>query len=362
MLHAIIMAGGKGARFWPASRRMRPKQLLPLTGPRSMLQATVDRLDGLVSSDRVQVVTGRDLVSTVAEQIPQLPVGAILGEPANRDTAPCIGLAAQLVQSLDADATMLVLPADHVISPPEPFHMAVHRAVEIVEQNPQMMVTFGVRPSFPAETYGYMERGEPLDGQDADEAMPAYHVTMFREKPPAEVAEQFLAAGNVLWNSGIFIWKARTILDALHQNEPEMCQHLDRIAEARGSAAYEETLAREFCAIEGKSIDYAVMERYKDVALIEVAFQWDDMGNWRSLVRASEVDDDGNAVQGRHLGLNTCGCIVRGDEQHLIVTVGIEDLIVVHTSDATLIARKHDEDSLRKVVTLIEEKGWDEFL
>jgi len=360
MLHAIVMAGGAGTRFWPASRRLRPKQLLQLAGQRTMIQATVDRLRGLVPDEQILVLTNHELVAAVTEQLPQIPRDSILGEPCKRDTAPCIGLAAALVQRCDEEATMLIAPADHVIQQEDMFHAVVRQAVCLTDEEPQRIVTFGIPPTYPAETFGYIERGEPIgdDGEDA----PAFRVQMFREKPTAEIAEQYLASGNFYWNAGIFVWRARTILDALSEFEPEMYQRLQVIADSMGTDSFATTLQREFAAIEGKSIDYAVMERYDDVAVIEVPFRWDDVGNWRSLAHMRGSDDDGNTVEGRHVGMKTRGCIIRGDDGHLIVTVGLEDCIVVQTTDATLVARKHDEEAIRSVVKLIQEQGWDGYL
>lgn len=362
MLHAIIMAGGAGTRFWPASRNTRPKQLLRLVSERTMIQATVDRLQGLVSDDCILVVTNRALVAPIREQVPQLPGEALIGEPCKRDTAPCIGLAALLVSRRDEQATMLVLPADQLIQPREAFQATVEQARRIVEQHPQRMVTFGIRPTYPAESFGYIERGAPLPPGQAGGSLPAYRVHLFREKPKAKVAEEYLASGRFYWNSGIFVWKARTILQALRHCEPAMYQHLETIAATLGSDAFEATLEREFAAIRGKSIDYAVMEKYHDVAVIEAPFQWDDAGSWRSLARTRGTDADGNTVDGRHLGLGTRGCIIRGEGNHLIVTIGLEDCIVVHTPDATLVARKQDEESVRQAVAMIQQQGWEEYL
>jgi len=262
MLYSVIMAGGVGARFWPASRMARPKQLLRLVGDRSMIQDTVDRLGDLVPSQRVLVVTNQALVKPIAEQLPALAEASIIGEPCKRDTAPCVGLAAALIQRADPDATMVIMPADHAIPTADRFRDAVRKAAEIVEESPSRLVTFGIRPTFPSESFGYIERGDAI----ADHA-DVFRVAMFREKPSVEVAEQYLSAGNFYWNAGIFVWKAATILDALRRFEPEMYQHIQTIADSHGTPQYAETLEREFSAITGKSIDYAVMEKHEDVVV-----------------------------------------------------------------------------------------------
>jgi len=357
MLHSVIMAGGVGARFWPASRTLRPKQLLRLTGERTMIQATVDRLGELIPNERVMIVTNQSLVDPIAAQLPALAPSSIIGEPCKRDTAPCIGLAAALIQRSDPDATMVIMPADHAIETPEKFQSAMRQAAALVEVDPSRLVTFGVRPTYPSESFGYIERGG-LVGDYAD----VYRVEMFREKPTVEVAEQYLSEGNFYWNAGIFVWKAATILEAIERYEPTMFRHLQAIAESGGTEQYARTLQTEFAAIEGKSIDYAVMEKHDNVVVIEAPFEWDDVGNWQSLARTRKPDEEGNTVRGKHLSVKSRGCIVSGDDEHLIVTVGMEDCIVVHTPDATLVAHKRDEEAIRQVVLQLKEKGWSEYL
>jgi len=363
MLHAVIMAGGAGTRFWPASRATQPKQLLNLVGEQTMIQETLARVTGLVSVQDALVVTNQSLVEAIREQLPSLPADAVIGEPCKRDTAPCVGLAAAIVARRDADATMVVMPADHVIRDTQAFHAAIRHASELVARDPTRIVTFGIRPSYPAESFGYIERDEPLTSPDGSEVeIAVYPVKMFREKPSAEVAEQYLATGGFYWNSGIFVWKAKTILDALAEYEPAMYEHIQAIAASYGSDSFSETLAAEFAKIVGKSIDYAVMEKYDNVVVIEAPFDWDDVGNWRSLTRQRGTDDAGNTVLGRHLALNSSGCIVRSSDEHLVVTLGMEDCIVVHTPDATLVARKHDEEAIRQIVEILKERGWDQYL
>lgn len=361
MLHAVIMAGGSGTRFWPESRADRPKQLLELAGDRSMLQMTVDRLGELAPPERVLVVTNRRLVDAIARQLPETPRESILGEPAKRDTAPAIGLAAIGVSRNDPDATMAVMPADHVIEPDEKFQAAIAEAARLVEDAPERIVTFGVRPTYPAETFGYIERGEPLPKSSAED-LAAYRVVRFREKPDAETAREYLDSGNFYWNAGIFVWKAKTILEALEKHQPAMYGHLQKIADAWGTPDFDEVFQREFTAIEGVSIDYAVMEHADDIVVVEASYNWDDVGNWQSLARLRGADDDGNTIIGKHLGVNTQGTIVRSGKDHLVVTLGLKDCIVVHTPDATLVANKHDEEQIRQVVKLLGEKGWEEYL
>ena len=365
MLHAVIMAGGSGTRFWPESRAARPKQLLRLIGERSMIQSTVDRLSALVPPERILVVTNQQLIAGLREQLPDVPPESLVGEPCRRDTAPCIGLAALLVSREDPDAIMAVMPADHVIQPDTAFVQAISLAEYLVRQSPDRLITFGIRPTYPAESFGYIEREAELSLADRPEAVgtaPVYQVNRFREKPSADVAREYLEAGTFYWNSGIFVWQAATILRQLEARQPEMVARLRTIVAAAGSKAYAQVFAREFEAIRGISIDYAVMEHAEDVLVVEAPFSWDDVGSWQAIARLAGTDDEGNTIAGRHLGLRTSGTIVRGPDDHLIVTLGVSDLIVVHTPDATLVASKHDEESIRQLVKLIAEQGWQQYL
>lgn len=374
MLHAIIMAGGSGTRFWPASRATKPKQLLSLAGKETMIEATVLRLRRIVSPKQTLIITNKKLVEPINQCLPfDLPQSNIVGEPCKRDTAPCIGLAAALVMQQDSDASMVVMPSDHVIAPEDEFAFAIGRGADIVNRDPECIVTFGIRPTYPAESFGYIERGnphpafvEPYVPSNAFDTsirpLRASHVKSFKEKPKADLAKQYVASGAFFWNSGIFIWKAQTIWDALAKNEPEMFAHLERIRAAIDKPDYQAVLDREFEAIKGKSIDFAVMEKHHNVVMIEAPFSWDDVGTWQSLQRLLPTDENGNTVVGKHIGIRTTGTIVHNHAEHLVVTMGLKDCLIVHTPDATLVANKHDEEAVREVVKILEERGWKEYL
>jgi mannose-1-phosphate guanylyltransferase len=346
-----------------------------------MLQATVDRLAGLVEPAQTLVVTSEQLVPAVREQLPQLPAEAVLGEPCRRDTAPCVGLAAALIARRDPQATMLVLPADHAIETVEAFQRALRHAVALVEDSPARLVTFGIPPTYAATTFGYIERGERIAGEGEAPAeppaqsarreprpprdegpLPTYCVARFREKPDAATAQQYFAAGTFSWNAGIFVWRAQAILDLLAGLQPELHRRVQMIAAVWAKPDFAATLAREFAAIRPISIDYAVMEHAPDVAVVEAPFAWNDVGSWRALATLAGEDAAGNTIQGRHLGIDTRGSIVRTTDDHLVATLGVEDLIVVHTPDATLVARRGDEESLLTLVKLLKERGWTEHL
>jgi len=254
---------------------------------------------------------------------------------------------------------MVVMPADHVISPDDVFQASLNHAAELVEADPTRIVTFGIKPTYPAEVFGYIESsGDSL----ANAKFPSFEVARFREKPDAKTAEQFLAAGTFYWNAGIFVWKAKTILDALEKHQPEMFAHIQKIAASIGTSDFDATLQAEFTAIKGTSIDYAVMENYDNVLVVEAPFSWDDLGNWTAVPRQKGVDDDGNTLVGKSLAVDTKGTLVYGDDDHLIVTVGLEDLIVVRTENATLVATKKDEAKIKQVVAELEKRDWKDLL
>lgn len=367
MLHALIMAGGSGTRFWPASRRDVPKQLLPLVDERSMLRATVDRLAGIVPAERIWPSVGTNLVAAVRAELPQVPERTYVVEPCQRNTAPCIGLAALLMLRDDPDAVMIVLPSDHAIADVAAFQKAVRLAERLVAKPRKQLVTFGIRPTYPSEGFGYIEKSEmitpPMGSFTAIAAeIDVYQVVRFREKPKREQAEEFLKSGNFFWNSGMFVWRADVLVELLQAHQPEMVARLRTIAAAHGTPQYEAVLNREFPEIKSISIDYAVMEHAPAIVVIDAPFDWDDVGSWQSLARLRSTDDAGNTIVGRHLGLDTHDTIVRTGDDHLVVTLGLKDLIVVHTPDATLVADKRDEESIRKLVQLLKDRGWENYL
>ena len=358
-VYATIMAGGAGTRFWPASRQQNPKQLLKLTGGRSMLQSTVDRLAGFCPPDKLLILTNKTLVDPIAQQLPEVPADSGIGEPAKRDTAACIALSAALIAAKDPEAIMIVMPSDHVITPDDVFQQSLRSAAKLVDEDPSRIITFGIKPTYPAEVFGYIERSDnAIDGAE----FPSFAVEKFREKPDAKTAAQFLAAGTFYWNAGIFVWKVKTILDAIKQFEPELFSHIEKIAAAIGNDDYEKVLEEEFCAIKGPSIDYAVMERYDNVCVIEAPFNWDDLGNWTALPSIRGADDDGNTIDAKHLNIGSKDCIVYSETDHLIVTVGMEECIVVNTGDATLVANRKDESAIKQIVAELKNREWKDYL
>jgi mannose-1-phosphate guanylyltransferase len=350
MLHAVIMAGGSGTRFWPQSRRQLPKQLLRLAGDRTMIQQTLDRCRSWAEPANSWIVTNTLQAAATQQQLPELPEDNLLVEPAARNTAPCVGLAALEILERDPDGIMFVMPADHVIQPLEAFHAAVHRAVDVVQNNPEQLVLFGVTPAFPSTGYGYIERGD-LIGQQTPSL---FHVKTFREKPHLSLAEQYIREGRFFWNCGIFCWKAATIIQLLEQFEPELHAGLLRIRDGWRKGQRRESMASEFPLLKNISIDYAILERANSVVVLEAPFLWDDVGSWLSLPRLNGVDASGNTIDGLFCGVDTHGCIVRTSSDHLVATLGLRNLIIVHTPDATLVADASQSERIKQLLEQLE--------
>jgi mannose-1-phosphate guanylyltransferase len=358
MLHALIMAGGGGTRFWPRSRQARPKQFLRLAGERTLLQQAYDRLEAAVPPARTWVLTAAAHADEVRRQLPELPAERVVGEPCGRDTAACVGLGAALIAAEDPEAVMVVTPADHVIEPVQGFRRALHAAVQAAEERPTALVTFGIPPAWPATGYGYIHRGPEVARR---QGVPVHAVRAFREKPPAELAERFVASGEYLWNSGIFVWKAATILDALAGRRPDLAAGVRRIAAAWPTPGREQALAREYPALEKISIDYAVMQGAPEVLVVQAPFRWDDVGSWLALERLHPQDAGGNTVLARHAGLDTAGCVIAADEGLLVATVGVRDLLIVQDGDAILVADRGREGDVKKLVEGLRQRGLEKY-
>jgi mannose-1-phosphate guanylyltransferase len=354
MLHAIIMAGGSGTRFWPKSRRDRPKQLLRLAGESTMLQQTVARIRPLVPLDRIAIITGSDQAEATRAQLPELPGSNVFAEPCPRDTAPCVALAAGLVVKKDPGGTMIVMPADHVIEPAEAFCATVQAAASLVDEDHRALVTFGITPTRPETGYGYIERGPLLETR---RGIRVYRVIQFREKPTRPAAEEFLAAGNFVWNSGIFVWRAQTILDELRAHRPQLAAGLEPIFRALGTPREREVLSGHFPHLERIPIDKAVMEHATNVRVLEVPYDWNDVGDWRALANLLERDSAGNALQGHVITRDTTNSIIISDDGGLVATLGVDDLVVVHSGRATLVARKDQLDKLKSLVEGLDASG-----
>jgi mannose-1-phosphate guanylyltransferase len=363
MLHAMIMAGGGGTRFWPRSRQTRPKQFLSFNGGRTLLQATVDRLSAQVPTERIWILTNAlHRTEAVAQLQGLVPPNQVVGEPVGRDTAACIGLGAALIERVDAEATILVMPADHHIEPMQEFRRTVHAAELFANEFPHSLLTFGIPPTFPATAYGYIRRGEPVSSR---QGITISRALGFREKPAADRAEEFVASGNYFWNSGIFVWKPATILAELERRKPRLFAGLMRIAQAWGTAEQAEVFRNEYEQLEAISIDYAVMQTAADedkVLVIHAPFQWDDVGSWLALERRNPQDAAGNTVQALHCGVDTQNCVIVSDPDHLIGTLGVQDLIIIQNGNATLITTRQGESRIKELIEKLKIQGLGNYL
>ncbi len=354
---AVIMAGGKGERFWPLSRAARPKQFLSLTGGgRTMIQLTVERLLPLVAPEDIYVVTGEGYRALAAQQLPMLPDGNILCEPQGKNTAPCAALAAGVLAAKYEDAVVYLLASDHIVQNRALFLDTMETAAEMAQQGDNI-VTIGITPTYPETGYGYIKF---LQGRTAVPGV--YAVDKFVEKPDAETARGYLAAGCYLWNSGMFVWKLSTIQKSLQAFLPQLAQGARQIAQASDAPAREQAIAAMYGQAQAVSVDYGIMEKARHLYTIPGAFGWDDVGSWLSLERINRIDAQGNFIQGNVVELSSQNNIFVGGQERLLAAVGVEDLVVVETEDATLICSKAETQSVKKIVELLRAKGETRYL
>jgi len=351
-LYAVIMAGGGGTRLWPLSRQAHPKQMLKLFGERTMFQLAVDRLLPLLPLERICVVTGADQIAALAAQYPELPLENFIIEPQGRGTAPCIGLAAVHLQRRDPDAVMAVLTADHFIRREAHFCATLRAAQKVAEQG--YLVTLGIEPTFPATGYGYVCRGAALGEVDA---LPYFVAARFTEKPNLDTALQFLQSGAYTWNSGMFIWRAAHILQEMQHWLPDLYATLMLLAAALPTPAYHAELQRLWPALKKETIDYGIMEKATRVAVIPAELGWSDIGAWDAVVTQHTPDADGNVCDGEVLTVATAKTMVLALGQRLVATIGVQDLVIVDTPDAILIAQRGQTEQVKEIVTRLQATG-----
>lgn len=343
---AVIMAGGKGERFWPRSRSNFPKQFLSLTDDgKTMIQHTAERLLPLVNYEDMFIVTNKKYVKLVKEQLPDVPEDNILAEPIAKNTAPAIGLAAVLIQQRYDDAVMIVLPSDHLITQKQMYVDTLKIAIS-VSKDGENLVTIGITPTYPETGYGYINYGK---SNYSEKHSNVYAVERFVEKPNIEKAKEYLESGNYIWNSGMFVWKASTILKNFKQLLPETFEGLMDIKSAIGKNNFEDVLYDKFSEFKSESIDYGVMEKASNIYTIPGTFGWDDVGSWLALERITKINEYGNSVTGNVITINVRNSIICGTEK-LIAAVGIDDLIIVDTDDAMLICSKECTQDVKKVI------------
>ncbi len=353
-VYAVIMAGGAGTRFWPASRSSRPKQLLPLAGEseETLLAATVRRLAPLVTEDRVVVVTGEHLADATAKAVPGVPRSQILCEPAPRNTAPCIAWATATIARLDPDALVAVLPSDHFIADEEEFRRVLARALRSAESG--RVTTVGIVPTRPETGYGYIELGEPIEGDTG-----AKRVARFVEKPDRATAEQFLAGKRHLWNAGMFFFRARDMAELVVRHLPELSSGVAKIDAAAGGANAAEVLKAVFPTLPSVSIDHGVMEKAEGLAVVPGEFGWNDVGSWQSAWELGAPDEAGNSLSAGAVAIDSKNNLVRtlGKGKKVVALVGVNDLVVVETEDALLVIPRERAQDVRLIVDALKAAG-----
>mgnify|MGYP001340937993 FL=1 len=353
--YVVIMAGGRGERFWPESRTARPKQLLPIVGDKAMLAQTIDRLADLVPAEDVFIITNAEQRDAVLEVCPELDPNKVIGEPVGRDTAAAVGLATVLVRREDPEAVFAMLPADAVIHDAAGLCATLESAFAAAEADP-VLATIGITASFPATGYGYIQQGNTL-GDYAGQAV--YQVKRFVEKPDLATAQSYLDAGDYFWNAGMFIWSVSAIVAELEKSTPTLWQALQAIDQGlEAGQEIDALLAQHYPKLEKISVDYAIIEKANNVVMVKSGFDWDDVGEWPAVSRHYPADEAGNVVRGSAELTDASGNIVYSrDDKHLVALLGVEDLIVVRTEDATLVCHKDKAQEIKDLVKKIGAKA-----
>ena len=356
ILTAVIMAGGKGERFWPKSRIRCPKQFLSLTGDgETMLQKTFQRISGFVEPAHIFIVTNGEYMPLVREQLPDVPEENLLAEPAPRNTAPCISLAAAVIAKRYGDATMIVLPADHLVRHEEICADVLLRAASAAAET-DALVTIGITPTYPETGYGYIafSRAKNLPRG-------VYHVDSFKEKPDIETARSYVNSGDYLWNSGMFVWKTNVFLEAVRKHLPAAYEITEELQSACDTPDFENVLQKRFPDMPSISVDFGILEKAERICTIPGSFGWDDVGSWPALRRVAKTDTNGNYRDGDILTIGTRNCVFSGREK-LIAAVGLENIVVVDTEDALLVCDIDAAQNIKKITEMLREQGRGELL
>ena len=350
---AVLMAGGSGTRFWPASRQARPKQLLPIGGELPLIVATSRRLAPLVPPARQLVITSAATVDAVRALLPEVPADQVVGEPVGRDTAACIGLAARLAERMDPDAVVLAMPSDQVIGPEDAFLEHLQVAEEALAERPHAILVFGVEPDHPATGYGYLRRGAAV-AQHRGQTI--YELEAFVEKPDRQRAAAMLAHGGYLWNAGLFAFRPAALGEAYARHLPALHEALCRLGRAWRTPGFESEMETVFPTLDKISIDYGVMEKAEGTLMLPLPLRWDDVGSWGALRRLLPADERGNVVEGQGVLIDSDRCVVSAGDG-VVAIKGVSDLIVVHTPDATLVCRRDDDQGVKAVVDELRARG-----
>lgn len=340
--YVVIMAGGVGSRFWPRSKQRKPKQLLRIFGENTMIQDTVNRMDGIVKKENIFVITNKIQKPRVKDQLPNIPEENIIAEPFGKNTAPCIGLAAAIIEKKSKDAVIITLPADHLIKDVDKFQQTIKTAVEYAGSS-DGLVTIGIKPTHPETGYGYIQINE----ENAEDSV--HKVLTFAEKPNLETAERFLEDGDFLWNSGMFIWKVDSIISEIRNFMPDLYEGIQEIKEAWGTAEFEPVLTKVYGQLKSISIDYGIMEKSEKVYLTKGDFNWNDVGSWESVYNLTEKDEKKNALIGDVYTQNTEGAYVFSPRKFTAV-IGLKDVVVINTQDSLLVCDRKKSQDVKNVV------------
>jgi len=362
-LYAVILAGGSGSRFWPLSRELYPKQLLKLIGDETMLQRTIRCAQKAVPTDQIYIVTHRkqwDAVRMQSAVVAPLAQDHLIAEPMAKNTAAAVGVAAVLLNRIDPEAVMVVMPADHMILKSGAFSKAVRMGSRLAMDG--WLVTLGIKPNQPETGYGYIRRGARLISKSAGGGLTAFRVNRFTEKPDRATASRFLAQGGYYWNSGIFVWKAGAILAAIKEFQPALHKALKAVREAMGTPEEEKTIERVYEKLDSVSVDYGVLEHsHRNLAVLPVDMGWSDVGSWTAVEQIGKPDSSGNIRVGNVIDLESRNSILYADKR-LVATIGLEDLVVVDTEDATLVCPKSRVQDVKKVVEALKQRNAEEHL
>ncbi|MEK3725872.1 mannose-1-phosphate guanylyltransferase [Paenibacillus sp. FSL H8-0034] len=353
----VIMAGGRGERFWPRSRVHLPKQFLNISGNKSMIQQTVYRLQTLVPVEQIFIITNELYAELIKVQLPSLPLDNIIIEPVGRNTAPCVGLASIIIEEKYPESSMIVIPSDHIIKNENEFINILQTAVLASEQG-ENLVTLGITPTYPETGYGYIEStNQAIQIND----LSVFKVNKFVEKPDEKTADSYLKAGNYYWNSGIFVWKTSVIRAYIKKLMPEIHDLLETMKAAFLLDERNEVIKSEFSKMPDQSIDYGIMEKANDIYVIPCMLGWDDVGSWTALERIDDLDDNGNVIRGNTINIDTKRCIIESNGK-LIATLGVEDLIIVETEDVTLICKKEKAQEIKSLIRELKIQKLEKYL
>lgn len=358
MRYALIIAGGSGTRLWPMSTKQLPKQLIPFIGGRSLLSIAMERLEGLLPNEQIYICAGESHRQVMLDKLPGLTPDRFIAEPMGRDTLNAVALGTGVLHKKDPDATVAIFTADHIIEPEDKFRRIVERGFELAEQRKQTLVTFGIEPTHAATGYGYLQLGEPVEAHDARV------VNQFKEKPDEATAEQYFAAGaeKYLWNSGMFVWNAAALMDCVHRFVPKNFEQLQTVIDAWDTPEQEQTLHAVYPELEKISVDYAVMEPAAQddqvqVAAIPMPLKWLDVGSWPAYAQACESDENSNVVEGvQALAMDSESLTIVGDQKdHLIATIGCENLVIIHTAKSTLICPADQAQKIKQMQGMVKD-------